>query len=911
MNPRINFIEYLNNFEAYSNQAFARKKAQDNNWKGSNIIVESRKKVSEAINSGNLGALGRVFNEFPLTYKLMTDEKLERTFHAMDPKKYDQWLQKVRSLIREGQFDSIPHPELPDDPSLNILEFKPETLSAEQKILGEMIHEAATIILDEEGDIRHEILVAIGLKEYFYQNKENRKLHDKMVFQVIYSFVSQIIIGAMREVVDNEMRGDMDLTNRLGRVMTQFSADCMYEQNRFHFVKMQAGAPKEGVVYVEIKEEGLLFRAHGHGGNVTDGMIPWNQFPSHFPKDISALNQRGECHSDVISKIFPYDLAAMTEAQPELGMVYVRALPEGLEYKVLNQDGKLNGATIDWAGLPDDFPRTVPELLEAKAKFFPRILGVTSGLQHTGVPLKEFKITRLFKEQVLDARFEKSVYSEKAVANFLIHMSPEKVRKIVIADLKAIPKVLFDYSPHDSEQYITFMTKFVEARMKFWVDIMKYYQEHGELIALKILFDILPETIISRWRNTPNALEMNRSVDRQGLEVLQNVLQQEYKDSKAGGEIKEEKEGKEEKQLQREPDAESEEEVVLLSDEHERANFERWFNARGNIVVLNEILDKETLLGDTPSLRRQVVTTQLEDTRFNPALIQMPFLQLMNVMFEQSSAPDEFVNLLSVYFPKLAIQYTHETPDPLRTAVDNQFWRNAIKYLLEQKKNNVPLAPDLEARLQSYKPNIVTDFFKMLSDEKLDSTQRLNHINQTVARKTRFGDLMMTPNKSYFFDVLAKKDPEVYELYLRQLEHEDDFSIGLKLQDWKLIVEGLLAKEQMPTLSKEDYEVLFSHRKEITQQLIEYFKKEFPWEEQQISHLSKVIEGQNALGKLLADKPTGWFSWFSSNPRDEKGRVVTPFIADLIFQRTTLKAMLETRVEADRENKNNPPAQPQ
>lgn len=905
MNPRINFIEYLKYFGAFAGQEHARRKAEEEKKPEKerklvyNLFIESRRTAQKAVEQNDISLIGRVFNNFPYQYKLITEEKEIIVYNALDPKKYYRWSEQTEDLIRNGDYHTEPNPDDPNDPLMSLVTFEPVTIARLQDILQEMIYEAATIILDEDGDVRHEILVATQLREYFNQNKENRKIHDEIVFQVIFSFLTQIIIGSIREVFEEPMSKEISLSKRFSLVMMQFQNECMVAKNAFHFVDMKNGVPKQSTIFLRFQPDHLLYRAHGHARVLQEGAIPLKELPGHFPKTVAEINTSPQYQADIIKKIFSYDLAEWTEKALEMGIIYVRALPEGLEYKVLDQNKKVNSATIKWGLFAADFPKNVPELLQAKETCLPVILGVTEGMHHTGVPLKKFVVTKLFKKQVLDVYFEKSVFSEKAVANFLIHMTPDKVKKIVIDDLNKIPPELFDSVPQNSNQYSRFFEGYIEARAKFWVDIMKYYQDHRELPTLKTFYEIMPAGIISRWKKVPNALELDRQNDFGGIDLLRSTLMKEFSPKSIS------QEGKEEKLSGRDFDTESEEEVVLTSDEHERENFQRWFNTRGNIVILNQILEQEAETMSAASEQRLEVITQWEETRFKPELLQMPLPELFRKMFEESSLKDEFISLLSLYFPKLADQFALKTPMPLRTVMYSQLWSKAIDHLSEMK--NSMLDEELEKDLHSNKAKLITEYFKMLNDQKLDNSQRLRHVVAVIARKSKLGDVLTSPTKEEFIKELKRLDPGTYESYLRLSSTEDDLSIGLKLRHLHLIVTGLLAKELMPVLTVEDKEFLMANRKPLAAQVIQYFREKHPSREaEQIARLSTVIEGKNALGKLLAERPTGLFSWFAPNPRDEKGNAVSTFIAMLIDQRNTLSGIIASKNEA---KKSSPPRQ--
>ncbi|MDR3477784.1 MAG: hypothetical protein P4M14_07120 [Gammaproteobacteria bacterium] len=754
MNSRFSFLEYLKHFKEFADLEYERKRLVENaRWAPVNIYSESQKKIAAARGpEGQIGELGRIFNEFPIGYEI--EEKgqpVPEVYYAIDPRVQSRWLDVTRKIVTSNEFDSVPHPEMPDDPGSNVDQLNEASQKEASAVMQEMIQESVNILLDLHGNLSAEIVEALGINDIIPVNDEhaesaaakqlNRAKRDKIVFQVVYSFVSQIMIGGIRVHLDNDYVDEFEVNKKIIALSKFFETQCM-------------------------------------------------QFDE----------------------------------------------------------------------------RKVP------------------------------RITDFFKKQVMEALFDKSVYSEEMVGKYLTHIPDKEIGQIVNDDIYGVTNPFWNFMPHDQADYNELMSEMLIARGNFWLEIMKYLQAQGDVLRLRAVMKVMPESRLEKWRSLKNTIEFLPE-EEEAAAVLARTLATEEESAKkavsasaasaASSEDLEERKGD---PVELEPD-------VYIETDPEVKNLKKWFNARDNLLLIDYILHNEVrpqLAAIDPKVKK--VTDELENIKFNPQYIQLPTQKLFEVLFDKSKSQVEFLKLTRHYFPDLAAHLElrfADADEPLMIAAKNGQWRRVFN-LLENMASDAPLDPALLAILNANKSALMHDL--ILSLRNISDSEKLKSIKQVVNKQFKLGEMIATPDANEFLLFLAAEAPQAAKLYFREDPNEDDLSIGLKVKDWALVVKGLLAKENLPNLSVEDKKWLYDKREKLTEALIDYGNAHYA-PEQRIQLFDRVIEGKNALGKVLKES-TSWFSLsLLYSIRDSKGNRVTSFIADIIVNRDTVQALLNSEQE--------------
>jgi hypothetical protein len=167
MNSRFNFIEYLTHLKDFADLEYERKsQVQNARWSPTNIYGESLKKI-QAAREGQIGELGRAFNEFPVSYTIEEkDESVDdKIYYAFDPRIQSRWLDLAKKIITSNEFDSIPHPEMPEEPELNQTVLNQGSQIEATKMMQEMIQESVSILLDANGNVSPSIAEVLGIQD--------------------------------------------------------------------------------------------------------------------------------------------------------------------------------------------------------------------------------------------------------------------------------------------------------------------------------------------------------------------------------------------------------------------------------------------------------------------------------------------------------------------------------------------------------------------------------------------------------------------------------------------------------------------------------------------------------------------------------------------------------------------------
>jgi hypothetical protein len=516
------------------------------------------------------------------------------------------------------------------------------------------------------------------------------------------------------------------------------------------------------------------------------------------------------------------------------------------------------------------------------------------------------RITPFFKRELIEALFDKSVYSDEVVGQYLMRLPVKVIGDIVNQDIYGSTSEFWNFMPHDQENYNDLMAGMLIARGDFWVEIMKFLQAQGDILRLIAVMKVMPESRLEKWRSLKNTMELSPE-DVEASEQLAQTLANESaaaassssSSSVAASSLSGAIDGSEE-QKGEPPVLESYE--VDIVNQAESAYLAKFFNARDNLYLLNYILHAEIrpmLAVMDPNVRQ--VISELEVIKFDPAYIPLPTVRLFEIAFDRSQFQADFLQVIRKHFPDLSAHLELrfiDADEPLMIAAKNDQWEKVIQ-LTQTMPLDVALDAEVLGILLANKEAITDAYFKSLNPLSLD--EKVENITRVLHKQSKLSVIIAAPDVNQLARQLAIASPQAVKLYAYKNPNDYSLPIGLETKDWVLIMQGLLSIVAYPQLSIEDKKMINENRDNLVEALINYANANYSPVER-IQFFNTVIDGENALGKLLNESTASWFSLSIFRPiRDNNGNRVTSHIADIIENRDTVQALLNSMPAADNE----------
>ncbi len=190
MNPR--FAAYLKNIPTFFKQT---KK---------DIILENIKSRVADAETGLVSQLGRVFNEFPLSYEINHE-----IFFAFEPQELEKLIKKTEALI------NLNHCEFWEEQGPKVI-VSPDTEAEIKDILSIMIDQACQSLLVPKEIFHSEVIQFFNLQQLLDNNKNNIHVLHEIVFEIVYSYCAQIINANLTDIFCNQKKlniGQVDMFN--------------------------------------------------------------------------------------------------------------------------------------------------------------------------------------------------------------------------------------------------------------------------------------------------------------------------------------------------------------------------------------------------------------------------------------------------------------------------------------------------------------------------------------------------------------------------------------------------------------------------------------------------------------------------------------------------------------------------
>lgn len=142
-------------------------------------------------------------------------------------------------------------------------------------------------------------------------------------------------------------------------------------------------------LYLEALADGLRYQIIGLKGTLETALIPWDKLKD-IPHDVTAITTLKDKYlPQLLELVSSAGHASATaklslKANPahETQTLYLKTTNEGLQYELINLEGRLETSVIPWKKLAG-FPHDVSDLIASKNKFLPKLLELTTNAGQT------------------------------------------------------------------------------------------------------------------------------------------------------------------------------------------------------------------------------------------------------------------------------------------------------------------------------------------------------------------------------------------------------------------------------------------------------------------------------------------------------------------------------------------------
>jgi hypothetical protein len=206
------FDDYLDNMPNYAQQRAIEKNTNNT------ILDATRACVTAALNEGQIGKLGRVFNEYPLEYSAQGNK-----FYAVSSEVETDWIQRYETLITQGKFELIV------DDKIKIIT-SPEIETRVKDFLAKIIKQGCQDLLAENGVLKPSVIQFLGLDSLIQSKRQDQAALDTMTFQVLYSYCTQLVFASLGDpflqAMNNHIESNVDKIQQIDYFNRFFPSLC-------------------------------------------------------------------------------------------------------------------------------------------------------------------------------------------------------------------------------------------------------------------------------------------------------------------------------------------------------------------------------------------------------------------------------------------------------------------------------------------------------------------------------------------------------------------------------------------------------------------------------------------------------------------------------------------------------------
>jgi len=209
------FLDFLNHFPQVAKHA--------------PILQQTKIKVGEA-EQGLVGQMGRVFNEYPLSYT-----HGQNTYHAVNPEQANKWIALIKSLVLANVFDTI----VRNDQAAVIIkpEFKQEASAKLRSFIQEIIKQADKDMLLDKREIQAPLVSFLGLEKILRANQDDLPKLQALKFQLLYSYCTQLIAANITDALLKEPDMDVLAVAACNRFLSDTLSNSLMDHIKWMFFK--------------------------------------------------------------------------------------------------------------------------------------------------------------------------------------------------------------------------------------------------------------------------------------------------------------------------------------------------------------------------------------------------------------------------------------------------------------------------------------------------------------------------------------------------------------------------------------------------------------------------------------------------------------------------------------------------
>jgi len=457
---------------------------------------------------------------------------------------------------------------------------------------------------------------------------------------------------------------------------------------------------------------------------------------------------------------------------------------------------------------------------------------------------KKLKFTGFFTDKILDHIFENGLYSAKSCASFLRHIHPDHLSNMVRNDIN---------TDHPDVRNIDgLQEKIKRNRGKFWLEIMAIFQAEKDILRLQMIWNSLPEAEKSLWNGSENNFHLPLP-DEQLV-----AWRGDYAES-AGDAIR-------------------------------YSGFYNRLQTRDNVFLIDHIahdsvmadqsaaaylqhaMQSMNLVSSEITAKQAAMIRELQAFKFNERLVQLPAAAFFEKIYQQSHYQDTLLLELKKYFPALAQHLeSSQTDNPLTVFIRNRQWENTVFPLMNMRDINVLTQNDqdeIKHRIRSI-TKAFCEFVQTLTEK-----EQKNRLIDVVDGNNALGKLIDPTDKEARINFLKVFFPTVSQkLGLSIQDSESPIASAITHDQWDVAISILINQKNIDGISLPDKQEIYNHYTDLQKHLIKFLdnpENQFT-SDQRLNLVNAVLQGRNALGKLLKQEPTTWLqtasklliSWWS------------------------------------------------
>ncbi len=184
------FVSYLQKFMTISltkKPGDEKKQELQEDEKRQRILSETKQCVIMATDEKLIGKLGRVFNDYPISYDHLP---------AIHESIWDKWLKELVSLINLNEVTQF------IGEKGSTFKIGKNVQQRTEALLAEVIDEGCKALFDENGDLKKELIHLLGLEQVIANCESMPQRLEAIYFQILGSYCSQIFLSNTISVLE-------------------------------------------------------------------------------------------------------------------------------------------------------------------------------------------------------------------------------------------------------------------------------------------------------------------------------------------------------------------------------------------------------------------------------------------------------------------------------------------------------------------------------------------------------------------------------------------------------------------------------------------------------------------------------------------------------------------------------------